>query len=65
LQAGQKQPGGNQAAFGQARGRCFYVPKSVQRHPASARATSCLRGDATSCLLPQTLPCCLPARKEP
>src|SRR5260221_2149112 len=35
LQAGEKPPGGNQAALWQARGRCFYVPKGVQRHPAS------------------------------
>ena len=35
LQAGEKPSGDNQAAIRQARRRCFYVSKRVQRHPAS------------------------------
>src|SRR5215510_3287441 len=34
LLAGEKAPGDNQAAIWQARRRCFYGQKGVQRHPA-------------------------------
>ena len=38
LLAGEKPPGDNQAVIWQARRRCFYVQKGVQRHPASFSA---------------------------
>src|SRR5215471_3888327 len=38
LLAGEKPPGDNRAVIWQARRRCFYVQKGVQRHPASFSA---------------------------